>query len=161
VLRGHRAVLFGLVLLFWPLGTIEAVGLVFGAYAIVEGVLVVVAGLWRTRYRGVLIAEGATGLVAGLVALAWPDIVALVLLYVVAIWAVITGVLEILAAVSLRREIDGEWVLHFFGLLSVVRTSSKQRRGDAGREGAIEPECITLRGVELRPDLVETPLGKP
>lgn len=120
VLRGLLAVLFGLVALFLPLGTPEAVGRVFGAYAILEGVLVVLAGVRRTRYRGLLIAEGASGIIAGLVALAWPEIVALVLLYVVAIWAVFTGILEIVAAVSLRREIEGEWVLLLVGLLSVI-----------------------------------------
>jgi uncharacterized membrane protein HdeD (DUF308 family) len=68
----------------------------------------------------VLIAEGASGIVAGLVALAWPSITALVLLYVVAIWAILSGVAEMIAAVSLRREIEGEWVLFLVGVLSVL-----------------------------------------
>ena len=119
-LRGPVAVLFGLAAIFLPLDTLEAVGLLFGAYAIVEGVLVVVSGVRRTRYRGMLIAEGASGIVAGLLALAWPDIVALVLLYVVVIWAVLTGVLEILAAITLRREIEDEWALFLVGVLSIV-----------------------------------------
>lgn len=112
--------MFGLVALFLPLDTLEAVGRVFGVYAIVEGVLVVVAGVRRTRYKGLLIAEGASGVFAGLVALAWPAIVALVLLYVVAVWAFVTGVLEIAAAVYLRREIEGEWALFLVGVLSVI-----------------------------------------
>ena len=119
-LRGAFAVLFGLVALFSQLDTLEAVGRVFGAYAIAEGALVVVAGVRRTRRKGLLIAEGASGIFAGLAALAFPQIVALVLLYVVAVWAFVTGVLEIFAAISLRREIEGEWALLFLGVLSVI-----------------------------------------
>jgi uncharacterized membrane protein HdeD (DUF308 family) len=96
------------------------VGRLFGAYAILEGVLVVLTGIPRTGYRGVLIAEGASDIVAGLVALAWPSITALVLLYVVAIWAVLSGVAEVIAAVALRREVAGEWALFLVGVLSVI-----------------------------------------
>jgi uncharacterized membrane protein HdeD (DUF308 family) len=119
-LSGLLAMIFGLIAILLPLDTLTAVGRVFGIYAILEGVLVVLSGTRRTRYRGVLIAEGAFGIVAGLVALAWPDITALVLLYVVAIWAILSGVAAMIAAVSLRREIEGEWVLCLVGVLSVV-----------------------------------------
>ena len=119
-LRGGLAVLFGVAALFLPLESLEAVGRLFGAYAITEGVLVVLSGIRRTRYTGVLIAEGAAGIVAGLVALAWPSITALVLLYVVAIWAILSGVAEMIAAVALRREMAGEWALFLVGVLSVI-----------------------------------------
>jgi uncharacterized membrane protein HdeD (DUF308 family) len=68
----------------------------------------------------VLIAEGAWGIVSGVVAVAWPSITALVLLYVVAIWAILSGVAEMIAAVALRREMAGEWALFLVGLLSVI-----------------------------------------
>ena len=119
-LRGLLAVLFGVAALFLPLGTLEAVGRLFGVYAILEGALVVLIGMRGTRYRGAFIAEGAFGIVAGLVALAWPDVTALVLLYVVAIWAILSGIAEMSTAVALRREIEGEWVLFLVGVLSVV-----------------------------------------
>ncbi len=119
-MRGLLAVLFGFAALILPLDTLASVGRLFGAYAILEGVLVILTGIRRTRYRGVLIAEGASGIVAGLVALAWPSITALVLLYVVAIWAILSGVAGIVAAVSLRREIQGEWALFLVGVLSVA-----------------------------------------
>jgi uncharacterized membrane protein HdeD (DUF308 family) len=120
VLRGLLAVLFGCAALFLQLDTLEAVGRLFGAYAITEGVLLVLTGIRSARYTGVFIAEGASGIVAGLVALAWPSITALVLLYVVAIWALLSGVAEMIAAVSLRREIEGEWALFLVGVLSVL-----------------------------------------
>jgi uncharacterized membrane protein HdeD (DUF308 family) len=119
-LRGLLAVLFGFAALVLPLDTLEAVGRVFGVYALTEGVLVALTGIRRTRYSGVIIAEGASGIVAGLVALAWPSITALVLLYVVAIWAILSGIAEMIAAVALRREIAGEWVLFLVGILSVI-----------------------------------------
>jgi uncharacterized membrane protein HdeD (DUF308 family) len=119
-LRGLLAVLFGFTALFLPLDTLEAVGRLFGIYAILEGALVVLIGMRGTWYTGAFIAEGAFGIVAGLVALAWPGVTALVLLYVVAIWAILSGVAEVIAAVALRREIEGEWVLFLVGVLSVV-----------------------------------------
>jgi uncharacterized membrane protein HdeD (DUF308 family) len=119
-LRGLLAVLFGFAALFLPLGTLEAVGRLFGIYVILEGTLVVLIGMRGTRYKGAFIAEGAFGIVAGLVALAWPGVTALMLLYVVAIWAILSGVAEVIAAVALRREIEGEWALFLVGVLSVV-----------------------------------------
>jgi uncharacterized membrane protein HdeD (DUF308 family) len=119
-LRGLLAVLFGFFALFLPLDTLEAVGRLFGVYAITEGVLVILTGIRTTRYRGVLITEGASGIVAGMVALAWPSITMLVLLYVVAIWAILSGVAEMIAAFALRREMVGEWALFLVGVLSVV-----------------------------------------
>jgi uncharacterized membrane protein HdeD (DUF308 family) len=120
MIRGLLAVSFGFAALPLPLDTLAVVGRVFGVYAILEGALVTLTGTRVTRYRGVLIAEGAFCIVAGLVALALPSITALVLLYVVAIWAILSGVAEILAAVSLRREIRGEWALLLAGVLSVA-----------------------------------------
>jgi uncharacterized membrane protein HdeD (DUF308 family) len=119
-LRGLLAMLFGFAALFLPLDTLEAVGRLFGVYAITEGMVVVLTAIRGPRYRGAFIAEGASGIVAGLLALAWSSITALVLLYVVAIWAILSGVAEMIAAVSLRREIEGEWVLFLVGILSVA-----------------------------------------
>lgn len=120
LLRGLVAVLFGAAALALPLDTLAAVGRLFGVYALVEGALVVLIGARGTRYRGSLLAEGAAGLVAGLVALVFPGITALVLLYVVAFWAVLSGIAEMIAAVALRREIEGEWALFLVGALSVA-----------------------------------------
>jgi uncharacterized membrane protein HdeD (DUF308 family) len=120
MIRGLLAVSFGFAALPLPLDTLAVVGRDFGVYAILEDALVSLTGTRVTRYRGVLIAEGAFCIVAGLVALALPSITALVLLYVVAIWAILSGIAEMIAAVTLRREIEGEWVLFLVGVLSVV-----------------------------------------
>ncbi|HEX2739706.1 MAG TPA: DUF308 domain-containing protein, partial [Rubrobacter sp.] len=67
-----------------------------------------------------LLAEGVLGVLAGLVALFWPGISALVLLYVIAAWAIFTGILKVVMAISLRREIENEWLMILSGVLSVV-----------------------------------------
>jgi uncharacterized membrane protein HdeD (DUF308 family) len=111
-LRGVAAVIFGLLALFWPGITLTALILLFGAFALVDGVFAIVAGIRGVEgRRWLLLAEGVLGAIAGLVALSLPGTVAIVMLYVVAAWAVLTGLLEIVAAVQLRREIEGEWAL--------------------------------------------------
>jgi uncharacterized membrane protein HdeD (DUF308 family) len=122
VLRGAAAVLFGLLALIWPNITVFVLVALFGAYALVDGVLALVAaamGENRGR-RGWLIFEGVAGVLAGIVAFVWPGVTTLALLYVIAAWALVTGVLEVMAAIRLRREIQGEWLLILSGVCSVV-----------------------------------------
>jgi uncharacterized membrane protein HdeD (DUF308 family) len=122
--RGVAAVIFGLLALVWPQITLLALVLVFGAYALVDGVFSLVAAARGRELaggsRGWLILEGLLGIAAGIVAIVWPDITALALLWVIAAWAVVTGVLEIVAAIRLRRALDNEWLLIVAGALSVV-----------------------------------------
>src|SRR5215211_125701 len=121
LLRGMAAVLFGLVALFWPGLTLFVLIVFFGAYALVDGIFAIVAGIRGSGgRRWVLLAEGVLGVLAGLVAFFWPDITALVLLYVIAFWAIFTGVLEVILAISLRREIENEWLMGLSGVLSVL-----------------------------------------
>ena len=122
--RGVVAVIFGLLALIWPEITLLALVLVFGAYAFVDGVFALVAAVRGRQLAGGsrawLVLEGLLGVGAGVVAVLWPDITALALLWVIAVWAVLTGVLEILAAVRLRRVLDNEWLLVVAGVLSIV-----------------------------------------
>jgi uncharacterized membrane protein HdeD (DUF308 family) len=121
VLRGVAAVLFGLAALFWPGLTLWVLIVFFGAYALVDGVFAIAAGIaGSSGRRWLLLAEGALGVVAGLVTFFWPGMTALVLLYVIAAWAIFTGVLELVMAVALRREIENEWLLGLGGLVSVL-----------------------------------------
>jgi uncharacterized membrane protein HdeD (DUF308 family) len=123
-LRGVAALIFGVVALIWPQITLLALVIVFGAYALVDGVLAlgtaITGGGTMAGSRGWLAVEGALGVVVGIVAFVWPDITALALLWLIAFWALVTGILEIVAAVRLRREIQGEWMLALSGALSVL-----------------------------------------
>ncbi len=123
VLRGLAGMTFGLVTFFAPGISLAALVLVFGAYAFADGVLAIISAIRRERPGDrwwLLLLEGIAGIGAGIVTLLWPGITALVLLYVIAAWALVTGVLEIAAAIRLRKAIKGEWLLILSGILSVA-----------------------------------------
>ena len=120
-LRGLAAIVFGILAFIWPGITLAVLVLFFGAYAIVDGGLALYAA---TRARGEHIwgplLEGIVGIGAGLVAFFWPGITALALLYVIAFWAIFTGVLEVYAAIRMRQVIKNEWALVLSGVVSVL-----------------------------------------
>jgi uncharacterized membrane protein HdeD (DUF308 family) len=120
-LRGVVAILFGILAFAWPLMTLTALVLLWGAFALVDGVLALIAA-FRTDHdhRWGLLLEGIVGVAAGIVTFVWPDLTALVLLYIIAVWALLTGVLELIAAVRLRKVITNEWWLVLSGILSVL-----------------------------------------
>ncbi len=123
VLRGLAAVLFGVLAFIWPNLALASLVLLFGAYALVDGVLTIIAAFRRTdtdRHWWVLLLEGVVGILAGVAAFVWPGLTALALLYLIAAWAIITGIFEIIAAVRLREEIEGEFWLGLGGLLSLI-----------------------------------------
>jgi len=122
-LRGAIAIVLGVITLLLPGVTLAALMLLFGAYALVEGILNIVAAI-RDRRGGrtswALVLEGVVSIAAGLITIVVPGVTALALLYLIAAWAVITGVLEIVAAVRLRKVIRHEWWLALSGVLSVI-----------------------------------------
>ena len=122
-LRGLVAVLFGLVVLFWPNLVLAVLSLFFGIYALVDGGVALVPAL-RSSDRGARrwlpLAEGTVGVIAGLVALLWPGLTASGLLYVIVGWAVVTGILKIVTAIVLRSELENGWLLAGGGALSVL-----------------------------------------
>jgi uncharacterized membrane protein HdeD (DUF308 family) len=121
LLRGIVAVLFGLAALFWPGLTLLVLIVFFGAFVVVDGVVAIVAGIWGTGgRRWLLLAEGVLGVLAGLIAFFYPGMTALVLLYVIAAWAILTGILRVVLAISSRREVENAWLLVLSGVLSVI-----------------------------------------
>ena len=122
-LRGLLAVLFGLAAFVWPSLTLLVLVLLFGAYALVDGVIAVIVSLQERRVFArwwVLLVEGLTGIAAGVLTFVWPAITALVLLYLIAAWAIVTGILEIVTAFSGRLPVAQEWTLALAGILSVL-----------------------------------------
>ena len=118
LLRGILAVLFSAVAFVWPGLTLAVLVIFWGAFALVDGIVAIVAGA-RARWWAVL-GFGLLGVAAGLVALFMPGITALALILVIAAWAVVRGILEIAAAIRLRKELTGEWVLILGGAASVL-----------------------------------------
>ena len=123
VLRGVLAILFGIAAWVWPGLTLTALVYLFGAYALVDGVFAVVAGIAsrgeNRRWWGELLV-GVAGIVLGILTFVWPGVTALALLYLIAAWALVTGVFEIVAAIQLRAVIENEWLLGLGGLASVL-----------------------------------------
>jgi uncharacterized membrane protein HdeD (DUF308 family) len=123
-LRGLAAIAFGILALVWPDLTLWALVILWGAFALADGIFTLVAVATKapaTRARPwVFILHGLVGVAAGLVTFAWPHITALALLFLIAAWAVVTGALQLMAATRLRREIEGEWLLGLTGALSVL-----------------------------------------
>lgn len=121
-LRGVAAIAFGFIALLWPDLTLAALVLVFGVFALIEGVVTLVGMFtgtsprpWWSQLLGALLS-----IAAGLIAIFTPAITALALLYVVAFWAILRGVTDIVAAIELRKVIDNEWFLALSGVLSVL-----------------------------------------
>jgi uncharacterized membrane protein HdeD (DUF308 family) len=108
---------------FWPGITLTALVFIFAAYAITDGIFSIAAVINATQKESkwwALLLEGILGISAGLLTILVPGITALVLLYTIAIWAILTGVLELVTAIRLRREIEGEWLMAFSGIASMV-----------------------------------------
>ena len=122
-LRGLAAAIVGLLTFLNPGLTLFVLVSLFGGFCIVSGLLTLVAAFRRGREQPrwwALVLEGLVSIIAGVLTLVWPGITLLGLLYAAALWAIVTGVLQIGTAIRLRKQITGEWVLLLGGLLSVV-----------------------------------------
>lgn len=122
VVRGLVTLVFGILTLLWPGITLIVLVLLFGAYALVDGMAGLVTAL-RSRsepQRGLRAAKALLSIAVGLITLLWPSITAVALLVLIAIWALVAGVLEIIAAVRLRGVVQYPWVLGLVGTLSLV-----------------------------------------
>jgi len=119
-LRGLVAVLFGLLTFFLPGITLVTLVLLFGAYALVDGVFNVIAFFRVASHQWALLVEGVVGIIAGVLTFAWPAITAIALLYLIAFWAILTGIFEIVAGIRLRKTIANEWLLLLMGAVSLL-----------------------------------------
>jgi len=119
--RGLLGVAVGLLAFVMPVATIVALVWLFGAYALLDGLFNLFTA-WRGTARSpwwALMLSGVAGVGAGIVSFLWPGLTALAFVYLIAAWAFMTGALAVAAAVRLRREITGEWLLALAGALSI------------------------------------------
>src|SRR5215469_450232 len=122
-LRGVLAILFAVIAFTQPGITLLALVWLWGIYAIADGVFTLITSFQAAeqhRHWVALLLEGLLGIAAGVIAFAWPGITALVFIYLIAAWAIVTGIFEIVEAVRLRQVIEGEWLLGLAGVLSVL-----------------------------------------
>jgi uncharacterized membrane protein HdeD (DUF308 family) len=122
-LRGVIAILFGVLVFLWPVLAWVVVVASFAAFALLDGAFALAAAVtghgrgWRWW---ALILQGVLGILTAAVAILWPDVTQLFLLFLIAAWAMVTGVFSVIAAIRLRKEIEGEWALALSGILSVL-----------------------------------------
>jgi uncharacterized membrane protein HdeD (DUF308 family) len=123
VVRGIFAILFGILAYAWPGITLATLIIFFGVYVLINGILLVIKtiGNWGKRDdRWLLLLEGLLGIGIGVITLVAPGITAIVLIFYIAAWSLATGVLEIAAAIRLRKEIPGEGWMILSGVASLV-----------------------------------------
>jgi uncharacterized membrane protein HdeD (DUF308 family) len=121
-LRGVLAIIFGLLCLLTPGIAVGALVLLFAAYMLVDGVFAIISGIRAARSGqrwGLLILEGVVDLAAGALAVIWPAITLVALVWIVAIWAIVSGALMLAAAFALNPDY-GRWLLALGGISSFV-----------------------------------------
>ena len=121
-LRGIAAIVFGVLAFAWPGITVVSLVILYGAYAFVDGVFSIFAAIGggTPAPRWWLAVVGILGVLAGLIAFANPVLVGIYLLWFIGAWALVSGVMEIIGAIRLRKEIDNEWMLILHGVISVL-----------------------------------------
>jgi len=123
LVRGLIGVGIGIVAMAWPGITIAVLVGIFGVYAVIDGITNLMLGLRRSQPHGrswVQVVQGVAGILAGVLAFIWPGITALMLVLFIGAWAIVTGILEIVAAIRLRKVIEREWLLVLSGTLSLL-----------------------------------------
>jgi uncharacterized membrane protein HdeD (DUF308 family) len=123
LIRGILATLFGFAAFFLPGLTLRALAILLAAFLIMDGVfslLISIRGRSLDSRWWLLLLEGLAGIVIGIVTVIWPGLTILAIMYILGAWALITGILEIMAAIRLRDEIEGEWLLGLSGVLSIL-----------------------------------------
>ena len=121
--RGIVSVIIGIIAFVWPGVTISTLVFLFAIYALLDGAMNLYLGLSRRLGRnpawGQLL-QGVAGILAGLVTFLWPGVTVQLLIFFIGTWAIFNGILQIVAAVRLRKIIRGEWLLAAGGALSIV-----------------------------------------
>ncbi|WP_414751926.1 HdeD family acid-resistance protein [Anabaena sp. CCY 9910] len=123
VARGAIAIIFGLVALCWPILTLKSLVYLFGSFWLLGGILLAIAAFQdrlQDNHSKLLLLEGIIGIGVGAIAFIYPGITAFVLLYLIAAWAIFTGIFEILTSVQLRQAIDNQWLPAVAGILSLI-----------------------------------------
>ena len=118
VLRGIVGILFGILAFAYPRDTVAALVILLGAYMFVDGVTALVMAFHVDRGSGWLVLSGGAGILAGFQTFFYPVVTAHALLYIIAAWAIITGIFEIVAAIEFRRALSDMWLLGLAGALS-------------------------------------------
>jgi len=120
--RGGLAILFGLSVLLWPGLDLGVLVTLFGVYALLDGVYTLASVLLRARGHPLVwwpvAIEGAVSVGLGILAVAWP-FVPYRMIWVIAFWGIVTGILEVLLGLGLPRDLESHWLLAMGGVASL------------------------------------------
>lgn len=122
-LKGVFAILFGILILAWPGLTIGVLVIIYGVFALVGGILSMIISLFSIgKYSNwwVMFLEGVLGFIVGGIVLKWPAISLLLLVIIIGIWAIISGIAQIITAFFVRQQIKNEWLMALSGLISLL-----------------------------------------
>jgi uncharacterized membrane protein HdeD (DUF308 family) len=166
VIRGAVALLLGSITFLWPRMALDTLVELFAAYVLIDG-LVAMAGAVRSAETGrrsaVLAIEGAAGIATAFAAMSWPATYELSRIYLLAAWAIVTGVLEIAAGVQLRRFVAGELLLALSGVASIalgftilIIPFSDEIRWIVGVYAFTFGILLLVLGLRLRPSLTRS-----
>lgn len=120
IVRGILATIFGILVVAWPISGIFALVILFGAYALADGILSIIFSFTHKERRGWLIFLGITGIAAGVVTLVWPAITAVALLLVIAAWAFVAGIAQLAFAFSFHTSVGNKVLLGLGGVFSII-----------------------------------------
>jgi uncharacterized membrane protein HdeD (DUF308 family) len=121
IMRGIVGITLGVLAVMWPAITLVVLVSIFAFYALLDGATNFVLGLNRSHGRSwAHVVQGLVGIGVAVLAFLWPNLTAIALVLFIAAWAIVTGILELIAAVRLRKMIRGEWLLALSGVMSLA-----------------------------------------
>ncbi|MBB72537.1 MAG: hypothetical protein CMF50_09090 [Legionellales bacterium] len=123
LIRGLLAIIFGIALVAYPSLSLMIMIAIFGAFVFLNGLFAGIYALWHRKSDpswGSHLIEGVIGIIIGLLVWFWPGLTGLILLYIIAAWAIATGIMQLVSAISLRKIIRNAALLGVTGLLSLI-----------------------------------------
>ena len=123
LLRGLAAIIFGFLAVIWPSITLQVLLILFGVFVLLDGIFSLVSGIvsiGQDKRWWTMLLSGILSIAIGLLIFFWPNVTGVVLLYFIAAWAVVIGIMDIVIAIQIRHEIEGEWMMILDGAFSLI-----------------------------------------
>jgi uncharacterized membrane protein HdeD (DUF308 family) len=123
MIRGIVAVIFGILALTAPTKTLDFLVMLFGIFVLVVGLVATIGAIMHRKESEnwwLILIPGLAGIVIGIISIAMPEVTTTIVIYLIAIWALISGLGQIYSAMKIRKDVEGEWMPILIGVISVV-----------------------------------------